>query len=270
MPRADYHHPVVARRIPCPGQPYSATVAAAGGNPGSTYTFSVAPGSTLPAGLSLNCRNRRDHAGAPAANGTFTFSIQVKDTAIGRLSAAHHGSGVHDSHSLAFDAESGRRSRGRPPLTGGTQGTPYNQSISAVGGLAPVTIALITGSVPAGLNFNNGVITGTPTGTGLSTFTVRATDSSHPPQVFNRTSTPSTSSPVQRTRVASHGSISLRIRRVANCLAEAPFTCRCSTMRTASSRRACGYVFQRHAAVFRRGFERHANAHNRCDGNRHI
>ena len=40
--------------------------------------------------------------------------------------------------------------------------------------------------MPAGLNFNNGVITGTPTGTGLSTFTVQATDSSIPPQVITQ------------------------------------------------------------------------------------
>ena len=75
---------------------------------------------------------------------------------------------------------------GTTPLTGGTQGATYNQSILPVGGVAPVTIALISGSVPAGLNFNNGVITGTPTGTGLSTFTVQATDSSIPPQVITQ------------------------------------------------------------------------------------
>ena len=66
------------------GQSYNATVAATGGNPGSTYTFSVAPGSTLPANLSLNSATGAI-TGIPAATGTSTFSIQVKDTAIGTL-----------------------------------------------------------------------------------------------------------------------------------------------------------------------------------------
>jgi len=68
-------------------------------------------------------------------------------------------------------------------LPGATQNTAYSNTIVPIGGLAPVTLTLASGSVPAGLNFNNGAITGTPTGTGIANFTVKATDSSNPPQV---------------------------------------------------------------------------------------
>ena len=120
---------------------------------------------------------------------TFTFSVQVKDTAIGTLFPQHTAVQAFTIHIASPVSLNPGAIAGTTPLTGGTQGSPYNQTISAVGGLAPVTIALISGSVPAGLNFNNGAITGTPTGTGLSTFTVRATDSSHPAQTFTSTYT---------------------------------------------------------------------------------
>ncbi|HSE40105.1 MAG TPA: choice-of-anchor B family protein [Acidobacteriota bacterium] len=63
-------------------------------------------------------------------------------------------------------------------LPAGTQGTPYNQTIVATGGTAPYTYAVSSGSLPAGLSLTNaGVLSGTPTGTGTSNFTVLATDS---------------------------------------------------------------------------------------------
>ena len=165
-----------------PGQNYNATVAAQGGNPGSTYTWSVAPNSTLPPNLSLNAATGTI-TGTPAATGTFTFSIRVQDTATGALPqhTTVQAFTIHIASPLTLNPPP---FEGTTPLTGGTQGSPYNQTISAVGGLAPVTISLISGSVPAGLNFNNGAITGTPSATGTSTFTVRATDSSNPHQVI--------------------------------------------------------------------------------------
>ncbi len=165
-----------------PGQAYSATVAAQGGNPGSTYTWSVAPGSALPANLSLNSATGTI-TGTLAAPGTFVFSIQVKDTATGAL-PQHTSAQTFTIHVTAPLTLNPPPFEGTTPLTGGTQGTPYSQTISAVGGLAPITISLISGSVPAGLTFSNGAITGTPTGTGTSSFTVRATDSSNPHQVL--------------------------------------------------------------------------------------
>ena len=55
----------------------------------------------------------------------------------------------------------------------------YSSSLSLVGGVSPFTWSVATGSLPAGLSLNSstGVISGTPTTTGTSTFTLRADDS---------------------------------------------------------------------------------------------
>ncbi len=58
----------------------------------------------------------------------------------------------------------------------------YAQTISASGGATPYAWSLSSGSLPAGLSLNatSGAITGTPSGTGSSNFTVKLTDSSTP------------------------------------------------------------------------------------------
>ncbi|MEA3493671.1 MAG: IPT/TIG domain-containing protein [Candidatus Margulisiibacteriota bacterium] len=64
-------------------------------------------------------------------------------------------------------------------LAGGTQGVSYSRSVSATGGTAPYTWSISAGSLPAGLSLNasSGLISGTPTGTGTSNFTVQCSDS---------------------------------------------------------------------------------------------
>ncbi len=66
----------------------------------------------------------------------------------------------------------------RPGLPNGTQSTAYSQTVTASGGTGPYTFAITSGSLPAGLSLSSGgVISGTPTGSGVSSFTVGATDS---------------------------------------------------------------------------------------------
>ncbi len=56
-------------------------------------------------------------------------------------------------------------------------GVAYSQTVSASGGLAPYAMSLTSGSLPAGLTLSgSGLISGNPTGSGTSAFTVRATD----------------------------------------------------------------------------------------------
>jgi len=64
-------------------------------------------------------------------------------------------------------------------LADGTEGVAYSRTVSATGGTTPYTWSLASGTLPAGLNLNasSGVISGTPTGTGLSSFTVQVDDS---------------------------------------------------------------------------------------------
>lgn len=63
-------------------------------------------------------------------------------------------------------------------------GQSYSQQLQASGGTAPVgSWAVATGSLPSGLGLSqNGLISGTPTAAGTSTFTVRVRDSSNPQQ----------------------------------------------------------------------------------------
>ena len=67
------------------------------------------------------------------------------------------------------------------PLTSpsGLLGVAYSQQITASGGTAPYTFSVTSGTLPAGITLTAaGVMAGTPTATGASTFTVRATDAS--------------------------------------------------------------------------------------------
>ena len=68
-------------------------------------------------------------------------------------------------------------------LPGGTLGVAYSQTTTASGGTAAYTYSISVGALPAGLTINSstGEISGTPTATGSSTFTVRAEDSSTGP-----------------------------------------------------------------------------------------
>jgi large repetitive protein len=58
---------------------------------------------------------------------------------------------------------------------------PYSATLTSVGGMGPFTWALASGSLPPGLTISTaGVITGTPTALGTTTFKVQVTDSQTP------------------------------------------------------------------------------------------
>jgi hypothetical protein len=75
-------------------------------------------------------------------------------------------------------------------LPNGLNGIPYSQTITASGGVAPLSFSIVSGTLPGGLTLNatTGAIVGKPTGSGTSTFTVQVTDSGTPlmvQQVFS-------------------------------------------------------------------------------------
>jgi hypothetical protein len=66
---------------------------------------------------------------------------------------------------------------GPATLPDGQDGAAYSASLSATGGVSPVTFAVSAGSLSAGLALAaDGALSGTPTGAGTSSFTVTATD----------------------------------------------------------------------------------------------
>ena len=64
-------------------------------------------------------------------------------------------------------------------LPNGVQNVAYNVTLQATGGQTPYNWSISTGTLPAGLTLNSstGVISGKPTATGTSSFTVQVTDS---------------------------------------------------------------------------------------------
>jgi len=146
------------------GVNYSQTLAGSGGK--TPYVWSVSAGS-LPAGLALNTATGVI-SGTPTAGGAFPFTITLTDATPVQATAAL------TINVLGITTTS---------LPDGAIGTAYSQTLQAAGGVPPLTWAIASGTLPAGLalNASTGTISGTPTTSGSSTFTVSA--SYTPPSV---------------------------------------------------------------------------------------
>jgi hypothetical protein len=156
------------------GTAYNQTVASSGG--AGTLTFTISTGS-LPAGLSMDTSGHI--TGTPTGpNGTATFTVKVTDSS--------NGGALSSTQNLSILIN-------LPPapaittssLPAGMEGTAYNQTIAATGGLTPYTFTISSATgLPAGLTMDtSGHITGTPTGpNATSNFTVKVTDKSNPAQ----------------------------------------------------------------------------------------
>ncbi|MDR1724113.1 MAG: putative Ig domain-containing protein [Tannerella sp.] len=130
----------------------------------ATITWSLAGGSSLPAGLSLSPSGLL--SGTPSATGTFNFTVEATNSA------------GTDSKALTLVVSS-------PPvapiitttyLDQATVGYAYSFTMSA-NGTAPITWAITSGSLPAGLSLSTaGVISGTPTVAGNYNLTFQASN----------------------------------------------------------------------------------------------
>ena len=141
---------------------YSQTVSTSNG--AAPVTFSVSAGS-LPAGLSLNASTGAI-TGAPTAAGAYSFTIQATDNNSATDVRAYSGA-IASALSIATTT-----------LPTPLLGVAYSQTVSTLGGTAPVTFSVSAGSLPAGLllNASTGAITGTPTAAGAYSFTIQASD----------------------------------------------------------------------------------------------
>ncbi len=143
------------------GLAYSYALQVSGGT--APFTWSVTSGAP-PAGVTLKPDGTL--TGVPTAAGTFTFTVQVLD------SAGHQAS---EQLSLAVTPV---LSITTTSLAGGAVGTAYSQTLAATGGTPPYTWTLQSGALPAGLSLSAaGAITGTPSTAGTFSFTVQVTDS---------------------------------------------------------------------------------------------
>jgi uncharacterized protein YhjY with autotransporter beta-barrel domain len=147
------------------GSFYWTSLSASGGT-GVGYSFSITAGS-LPAGIYFSSDGRLN--GPLSAVGTYTFSVTVTDSGAGSVTKSYTLT-VNPGAVLTFTLAN---------LPVATTGTVYSATITATGGSgAGYSYSLSSGSLPTGLNWDgNGTISGTPSASGSSTFTVSATDS---------------------------------------------------------------------------------------------
>ena len=148
------------------GSAYTSSLSVVNGTPG--YVFSLASGS-LPPGITLNASSGAV-GGTPTTAGTYTFTIQVKDSR-GNTDTATCTIIVINS---ALDLQCGTCGNSKA-----TAGTAYSSTLKVTGGNGPFTYSMSNSTLPAGLTLgsSSGVISGTPTTAGTYTFTTKVTDS---------------------------------------------------------------------------------------------
>ncbi|HEV2503261.1 MAG TPA: autotransporter domain-containing protein [Mesorhizobium sp.] len=141
---------------------YSQTIVASYGAP--PYAFSITANS-LPTGLSLNTATGTI-SGVPRVSGAFGFTIQATDQA---------GQTASRQFNLTVNAPTITVTPATFPDS--QVGTAYSATVSASGGTSPYSYGVTSGSLPVGLVLSpSGVLSGTPTATGSTNFTITATD----------------------------------------------------------------------------------------------
>jgi Putative Ig domain len=148
--------------------PYSGSIGVSGGT--GPYSCTIIAG-TLPAGLTAtNCLI----TGTPTTAGTANLTVRATDssspvvTTTGPVTLT-----VSPISTLSLTGS----------LPNAILGVPYTQTLTATGGITPYTYQISAGSLPAGLSLSTGgVISGTPTAPGASSFTVKVTDTETTPQ----------------------------------------------------------------------------------------
>jgi hypothetical protein len=169
------------------GVPYNQTIAASGGV--IPLTFTTSSGS-LPPGLTLSSAGVI--SGTPSLSGSYAFTVKVSDAGTPPLTVSQpYTITVSPAPPLSIPAVT---------LPEGVTGTAYSATISAHGGIPPLTWSA-SGVLPPGLTLTTntqnggtqppttGEIAGIPTTPGTYTFTVMVHDSSIPEQFASQTIT---------------------------------------------------------------------------------
>ncbi len=163
------------------GSAYSETISSTGGIPPLTWSLigTLPPGLTFTenttTGGSTTPITTGEISGVPLTAGTFTFSVEVTDSAIPEdIATAAFSLTINPATPLKITTAS---------LPGGTTAQGYNAVVQATGGAQPYTWTVAPGLLPPGLmlNSSSGTITGTPIRAGTSNFTVTVADSEQPP-----------------------------------------------------------------------------------------
>jgi hypothetical protein len=133
-----------------------------------TATFTIASGS-LPAGLTLSSSGVL--SGTPQVPGTFSITVKVTDS--------NGCTGTGPTYTLVIACQTITVTNPGPAT--GTFGVPLSGSFtftqSGVGTHTPAVFSINSGSLPSGVSLSSsGVLSGTPTQTGVFSVTVKVTD----------------------------------------------------------------------------------------------
>ncbi len=155
------------------GSAYVAKLDATGGT--KPYSWSLAGGTSLPAGLVLHASTGQITGNPQGPGGTTDFMAEVTDAESPAVSATALESITVVVNPLTVASVT---------LPAATSGVPYSATLAATGGVAPYSWSLAGGTLPAGLKLRaaTGVISGTPTTGGNFTFVAQVTDSEAVPQ----------------------------------------------------------------------------------------
>jgi len=165
------------------GSPYNFPLAASGGVPALTWALTAG---ALPPGLSLNTTTGQI-SGIPAAQGTFSFTVKVTDSAL--LPPNQQPQTATQALSLTVGAP-GPLSIATTSLPQANTATLYSQQLRVTGGVGPFSWKLTSGILPSGLALStSGVISGVPTAVSTNAFSVQVTDSEPAPQSASATLT---------------------------------------------------------------------------------
>jgi hypothetical protein len=153
------------------GTSYTETIAATGGK--SPYHWKLTSG-TLPQGLSFT-GSTGVLTGSTAQTGSYNLTIQVSDSSYPTTltTSQQYVLGVTSTLDITTTL--------LPEITAGSS---YSAPVTGVGGTAPYSWSVSTGTLPSGISIGSGTgdLTGTTSQTGQYNFSIKLTDSSKPPQ----------------------------------------------------------------------------------------
>jgi hypothetical protein len=153
------------------GTQYSESVNVTGGT--APYHWKVISGA-LPNGIALNTTNGAV-AGVSSEDGPFPFTVQVKDSTYPTQLL------VTQSYTLIGSSALLVTTTQLPQITDGEN---YDTAVAIIGGTAPYTWSITSGTLASGISLSagTGTISGTTEQTGQFNVTVQVTDSSSPQQ----------------------------------------------------------------------------------------
>ena len=158
------------------GSPYPSTTLQASGGV-TPYTWVLASGSSLPAGLNLSTAGVLSGTPAAGSGGPYSLTFVVTDASTPAQTAQ-----ATLTLSISSVSSGSTLTLTTTTLPNATLNTAYSASLTAAGGVTPYTFSLVSGtSLPTGLTLSSaGAISGTPTTAGSTTFSVQVVDSSTP------------------------------------------------------------------------------------------